>query len=280
MEKSPWLRVSQRVTHWRSGVNADAHRPRGSAAVWGGWERLEEHAALGDSWPLSDTIINPRGDLSEESCLSVQRHGAFKMLTLSLSVLVLPFYLSSICIKAIYLAAAHRLSFCSLKSDKCVTWPALKLQCNVWTQCVCVCVCVCTKTFDTKRICWQRWRQNETAKENRQGSFGGGESVMLSLSQNTTNTHANVHTHTHNSECEGFICSSWTALVHKHTHTDTHTHTQRQKQKHFPSSFFLTHINTCIQRTDTHTPNQWSSSWNGSRTSEMRQRGRGGGGGE
>lgn len=39
------------------------------------------------------------------------------------------------------------------------------------------------------------------------------------------------------------------------------------------------HINTCIQHTDTHTPNQWSSLGT-LRVSEMRQRRRGGGGGE
>lgn len=85
-----------------------------------------------------------------------------------------------------------------------------------------------------------------------------------------------IPTQTYMDNSEGFyFWLSWTP------HIDTHrlAHINTLISHPLPLPLSLTHINTCIQRTDTHTPNQWSSLGT-ARASEMRQRRRGGGGGE
>ncbi len=85
-------------------------------------------------------------------------------------------------------------------------------------------------------------RQNETAKEEKEGSFWE-KFVILLLLQITRNTHAK--THTDNSMYEGFICSSWMPRV---THTDvdsqakTHLfHSVSHPRKHMYAAYWHTH---------------------------------------
>lgn len=123
---------------------------------------------------------------------------------------------------------------------------ALKSQCNGHMQ------MRISKTKENLLAVGVKTRQQ---RERRMGAF-----YDLQI---TTNTHSHIQ-----SVWEPFWCLFW--ILHRQTLTHTPI---------VPSSPTVTHINICIQRADTHPPNRWSALGMAS-ASQMRQRGRGGGGTE
>lgn len=140
--------------------------------------------------------------------------------------------------------------------DKCAPCGALKLQCNradAGCGFLFYFLFSCTKTYSTKRICWQRWHsasKNETAKGNKRA----GKALERNL---------------------------WSSCSYKSpeipTQTTARVRALKKKKKHtyFPTSLSLSvshphkHMYTAYRHT--HTPNQWSS-LGMARASEMRQR--------
>lgn len=107
-----------------------------------------------------------------------------------------------------------------------------------------------TKTYSTKRICWQRW--HSSSKWNRKRKRRR-EAFERNLWSSCSYKSPEIPTQTHSVYDDGFSRSS--------------VHTQAKKHTYSPNPH--KHMYT------THTPQSVILSWN---ASEMRQRGRGGGG--